>query len=73
VWAFVGSIQNLKDLNASWILEILYCNPDCGSFLRKGEMFAYVGLCKNLKDPMDTFTHQVKDTFKPCSTELILH
>ena len=38
VFAYVGSIQTLKDLK------------DCGPHLRKGEVFAYVGLSQKLKD-----------------------
>ena len=47
-----------------WILEVLYCDPQktcfqktcslaglfCVSFLRKGKVFACVGLIQNLKD-----------------------
>ena len=42
MFAYVGSIQNLKDLKDAG----LYCGPR----LRKGEVFAYVGLPQNLKD-----------------------
>jgi len=41
--AYVGSIQNIKDLNDGLF---------CGSFVRKGEVVFYVGLhvYQNLKD-----------------------
>jgi hypothetical protein len=44
VSAYVGSSKNLKDLKDNGRL----C---CGSRLREGEVFAYVGLPQNLKEP----------------------
>jgi len=42
VSAYVGSSKNLKDLKEVGLF--------CGSFLRKGEVFAYVGFFQNRKD-----------------------
>jgi len=47
VFAYVGSIQNLKDLKDSKQATLPF-HPCCS--LRKGELFAYVGLNQNLKD-----------------------
>ena len=47
MFAYVASIQNLKDLNSSNLKDLkLFCI----SFLRKGEVLVYVGSIRNLKD-----------------------
>ena len=42
IWPYGGSLKNLKDLKDAGLC--------CGSRLRKGGVFAYVGLINNLKD-----------------------
>ena len=69
MFAYVGRNQNLKDQSYSnmytrkQIDSLGYCDPKkfalvdtglyCGSRLRSGEVFAYVGRNQNLKDLKD--------------------
>ena len=59
MFAYVGSIQNLKDLQDGRLIKILYLRFTavrkdaglyCGSRLRSGQVFAYVRSIQNLKD-----------------------
>jgi len=49
VFAYVGSIQNLKDLKDKGPKDRAFLH----TFLRKGVVFACLGCVQNLKDPMD--------------------
>ena len=61
MFAYVGSIQNLKDLKDGGSLKNLKDLKEirkdaglcCGYHLRKGEVIAYVGCIHNLKDLKD--------------------
>ena len=50
MFAYVGSIQTLEDLKDPTSEIRKEAGHSCGSFLRKGEVFACVGLSHNLKD-----------------------
>jgi len=65
VSAYVGSSKNLKDLKdlndgskRSFTAIRKEAGLFCGSFLRKGEVFAYAGRSQNLKDLQGYLAHK---------------